>query len=281
MKKRIVSFILIIVIILSFAPVTALAETRAEVREHNQWILDQFPTDRLSLEYFTLPSEGVESDRVEIISQAQEITEGIESDYEKARAIHRWVVRNISYNWSFLRDIQAGKVEWTRKDYKTPWETETAFNVLRNRTGICVGFANVTVALLRASGIPAIYSQGITSNGGHEWYNAFVDRRWIVSDSESNHFDMGARSDFKMTWESFHEPLLNSGDIKAYKLKQLRAARLAVLAQLNGDTSVPLAGVPVKELLDYLGLDPYYIFVLKTGGLDNVYGRLGLPDKDE
>src|SRR5699024_12592430 len=45
-----------------------------------------------------LPSRGTESDDPVIIDKAEEITKGLDSDREKAKAIYEYVAKNIDYD---------------------------------------------------------------------------------------------------------------------------------------------------------------------------------------
>src|SRR5699024_4571257 len=45
-----------------------------------------------------LPSRGTESDDTVIIDKAEEITEGLDSEREKAKAIYEYVAKNIDYD---------------------------------------------------------------------------------------------------------------------------------------------------------------------------------------
>jgi transglutaminase-like putative cysteine protease len=136
------------------------------------------PTDGATLAQLRLPSRDIQSDDPEIASLAKTITDGKNSDYEKAKVIHQWVAGNIWYNndeLHFIFDIDA-----ERHEGENPL---TSTYVLRNKRSICGGFANLTVALLRAVDIP---SKGITGSAGgnaHGWTEAYVDARWINMDT--------------------------------------------------------------------------------------------------
>lgn len=132
-----------------------------------------------------LPSYGIQSDSLEIIKTAREITKDKVSSYQKVLAIHDWVAENIYYDMDvfYSRDYQ--KLD------------TTALGALTSRKSICQGYSNLSIALLRASRIPAIgmpcFALGISTDGCWEGQNlyaianhqitlAHVENRWIIMD---------------------------------------------------------------------------------------------------
>ena len=123
-------------------------------------------------------------------AKARELTAGCTTDYEKARAIFRWVNANIEYDWYFYYNGTGGM------GYE-------ASAVLSSGTGVCSGISYLAIALLRASGIPARavtgYSLGYSSNGtwdmanlrdtNHQWVMAWLDGRWVFIDPTWGQFD--------------------------------------------------------------------------------------------
>lgn len=65
--------------------------------------------------------------------------------------------------------------------------TDTAVDTLRAREGVCRDYAHLTVALLRASGVPArlvsAFAPGLEPMDFHAVVEAFVDGRWEVVDA--------------------------------------------------------------------------------------------------
>lgn len=127
---------------------------------------------------YLFPTNYTESDHVEIIQLAQKITDGLEGNYAKTKAIHDWVAKNIAY------DVESDQLKWY-----------TALETLRTRKAICNGYAHLTIALNRAIGIKAKYISGDTiwlSRGDtwedeerfidHAWVETFVNDRWIIQD---------------------------------------------------------------------------------------------------
>ncbi|MCL1806505.1 MAG: leucine-rich repeat protein, partial [Oscillospiraceae bacterium] len=142
------------------------------VLNHNRAIRSITPTDAASLARYKLPQDYIESDAKEIIGRANAITSGIASDYEKTKAIHYWVADNIYYDYDYYEG---------RNDYVYTASIE----VLEHKRTICDGYTRLTVALIRAAGIPARYVRGEAGYAfeGHAWAEAYVDGRWIILES--------------------------------------------------------------------------------------------------
>lgn len=84
---------------------------------------------------------------------ADNITEGLSSDYDKAEAIV-----NFFYNTGFKYDLTPPNMP-TGMDYND-------FFIFESKSGICMHFASAMVILARASGLPARYVEGFVAD---EW----------------------------------------------------------------------------------------------------------------
>ncbi len=129
--------------------------------------------------------ERIQSDDPDIIRLSNDITREANSDYEKVKAIHDWVAVNIYYDYDGLFSGNYGEID--------------SVNVLKNRKGVCEGYANLFAALVRSQNIPCRvqsgYALGIgtdkewnstamtAAEGNHAWNEAFVDGRWIIVDA--------------------------------------------------------------------------------------------------
>lgn len=149
---------------------------------------------KLSENPVKLPEEGVrgyisadgDSETVsETLAQVREISdkicEGIDSDYDKLRAIAEWVSSNIYY------DFDASVTSVTD-------ETVCLSHILETHRTICTGFANIFAALCGAQGIycenfrgAAVYSETSFAEQDdgefHEWNCAIIDGRRIWVDT--------------------------------------------------------------------------------------------------
>lgn len=125
-----------------------------------------------------------EGERKVLVSLAKEITKGLDSDYDKLLAIHNWVAKNIYYDYDALRSGNYGRTD--------------AYGTYEDKKSVCQGYAELTLALCRAVGIPTRlvsgYALGVGTNGtwdenslsrssNHAWNEAFVDNRWIILDT--------------------------------------------------------------------------------------------------
>ena len=129
------------------------------------------------------------SDKIpEILDTIKELSDkicaGINSDYEKLRAISRWVADNIYYDHP-VYNIGA------------PQYCLSLEYMLNHRSSICGGYSNMTSALCAAQGIRCLNITGMAVNNGkcylqdavgayHEWNVAEIDGRQIIVDSGWN-----------------------------------------------------------------------------------------------
>lgn len=103
------------------------------------------------------------------------------NETEKVRAIYVWLTSHISYSDTTVTNNWLGTVENTIQ--------QRAENVLKNRTAVCEGYANLFVALCKAAGIRAVVvegqvkdSDGTVSDVGHAWNAVEIDGQWQLSD---------------------------------------------------------------------------------------------------
>ncbi|MDW0109783.1 transglutaminase domain-containing protein [Sporosarcina aquimarina] len=120
-----------------------------------------------------LPSRGVQSDAPELIALANDLMKESMSDYEKAKSVYEYTARNISYDVNKFENIGN---EWD----------DSALKTLNLKSGICVDYSYLAIALLRAAGMEARYivgTTGIDSNStNHAWVEVKVDKRWLIMD---------------------------------------------------------------------------------------------------
>ena len=200
MKKLLLPLAFLLILSYGLLP-TAVAANNHDTELLYQWNLAVFNSKPTDVAAYKQPSKDIQSDDGGIITQANSIVAGKKSDYEKARAIYSWVVDNIWYDNDAVKDSSL------RGD-------ESALEALRKKRGTCVGYANLTIALLRAAGIPAIFAAGHAIGAGgnmdelldlsnpftgsnHCWTEAFVGGRWIIIDtarSSKNRYENGVYS---------------------------------------------------------------------------------------
>ncbi len=103
------------------------------------------------------------------------------NDLEKSRAVYVWVTSNIVYADTVISNNWLGTPENT--------VMQKAENVLKNRAGVCEGYANLYVELCRATGLRAEeltglvrQKQGKIPDTGHAWAAVEVEKEWFLSD---------------------------------------------------------------------------------------------------
>lgn len=122
-------------------------EIRTVVRTTNpEFFADYLPADGEVSSGWLSAGKGIESDHSQIISLAAQITGNLGSDWEKAKAITRWVAANIRYD-----DSAANR-------------NRGALQALQSRTGVCEDYAALSAALARAVGVPARVVFGYSDN---------------------------------------------------------------------------------------------------------------------
>lgn len=120
-------------------------------------------------------------------SLVDSITKDISDDYMKTKEISEWVSNNIYYDWDSYLDRKC--------------HIESEREILNQKRTVCQGYANLSQALLRLSGIPTRvvsgYALGESANGAgwdevehsssnHGWIEAYVNDRWIIIDPAWN-----------------------------------------------------------------------------------------------
>ena len=156
------------------------------IASENRRVLSELLCDYRSLKTYIEPTYLYQCNAIEIKTLADKITKFKVTPMQKLLAIHDWVAENIYYDRDALNSL-----ECRSKDY-------SALEVLLNNKCVCRGFANLGVALMRASNIPSIgipcYALNISAKGGWEKKEnhshspnhiiaaAYVSNRWILMD---------------------------------------------------------------------------------------------------
>ncbi|MCX5859332.1 MAG: carboxypeptidase regulatory-like domain-containing protein [Proteobacteria bacterium] len=131
---------------------------------------------------FLASEEDIPSDNSRMIEIAKKITQGSAGATEAYNRIINWVMDTLEY------------------EINTP---QDAISVFKNKKGSCVGFSNLSLTLLRASGFPARYVSGYlppgydwgiskdywgvkTSGGGfHAWIEVYLPQvGWVFTDTQ-------------------------------------------------------------------------------------------------
>lgn len=126
-------------------------------------------------------------ERVKITNLARLIVNDLSETYDKILAIHDWVAENIYYDFDALSHLDDRSICITKP-----------LDVVTSRRSVCQGYTDLSIALMRSIGIPAIgvicFSLGLDSTGGwerkenleaesnHIFPAAFCDSRWLFMD---------------------------------------------------------------------------------------------------
>jgi transglutaminase-like putative cysteine protease len=128
-------------------------------------VVEPIPATEREWYQYIRPSRYCESDRLGPLARAQ--FAGL-NDHELLAAVSSWVGSNVSYIPGSSR------------------ATDGAVSTLLARSGVCRDFAHLTVALLRANGIPArvvsVYAPGLDPMDFHAVVEVCVDNAWYVVD---------------------------------------------------------------------------------------------------
>ncbi len=106
-----------------------------------------YEADDIDLIQYTKSEYYIDSDDIEIIKIANEITESITDPYYIAKALYEYVIEKLEYDFKRLDE----------KDYRFLKASE----ILKLNEGICSDYSILYAALLRAKGIPAKVVLGI------------------------------------------------------------------------------------------------------------------------
>ncbi len=125
--------------------------------------------------------ETPEADMRSITQLAAYLAASAKDDLEKARAIYTWMTHHITYSDTTVHNGWLGTP-------KNKWQQQ-AEQVLKNRTAVCEGFANLYKALCDAVGLPAELVTGVVkeedgtvADVGHAWNAVQIEGQWYLSD---------------------------------------------------------------------------------------------------
>lgn len=107
-------------------------------------VVDAYINDFEYSEKYLAGSNGYIPNRIKNLSD--EITNGIDSDYEKAVAIQNYFTKN-----GFVYDI----------NYQKPVDYDIETFLFKDKRGVCSDYATSMVLLARSAGIPARYAEGL------------------------------------------------------------------------------------------------------------------------
>lgn len=171
--------------------------TPSPVYEHNVTMYEKNKSISDALE----STISIQSEYANMKSVAEQITDGIFTDYDRALAIHDWICSYVYYDRDSLSS-----------DVTAPY---SATEVINRRRAVCLGYATLYATLCRAIDIPCNvvsgYALGIydgatewneinsdTTEQNHAWNEVYVDGRWVIVDTtwdSLNKYENGEFSD--------------------------------------------------------------------------------------
>ncbi len=115
----------------------------------------------------------------DIETLTKKITANIPSDSLKIKAIYTWITQNINYDHQFRR----------QKEGDTTL-TQEAYNVLKRKKAVCVGFSKLLKSMCAVQNIEAVvvygYAKGqgfIYDYEGHAWNVVKLNHNWYLLDA--------------------------------------------------------------------------------------------------
>ncbi|OGO83058.1 MAG: hypothetical protein A2Y18_07050 [Clostridiales bacterium GWD2_32_19] len=108
----------------------------------------------------------------EAVELAKKLTEDADTDEEKAKAIYKYIVKNIEYDRNKIKTIDSSYV---------PDIDET----LEDGTGICYDYSSLYAAMLRSVDVKAKLVKGNSKliDGYHAWNEVYLDGKWVIVDT--------------------------------------------------------------------------------------------------
>lgn len=163
----------------------------SEVKQYNELVAANPVSTAPNITAKYITRNGKIDKAGEVLKKIKEISDGIckglSSDYDKLRAISRWVSDNIYYDHPAYRK-------------GIPDECLSLEYMLDKHSSVCGGYSNMTSALCAAQGIRCLningkaitgrYCYAENQNGEHhEWNYAIIDGRGIWVDSGWNSYN--------------------------------------------------------------------------------------------
>jgi hypothetical protein len=134
----------------------------------------------------------------DVIKLSQDLTKNYREDIYKVRAIFKWITENISYDYKFInkgKEIKTPDCEGSVNcnQAREEWKEKYIKNVVKNKKGICSGYAELFKKLCELSNIKAEVVAGYAKNKpyqvgnplsvNHAWNAVMIDSVWYYLDA--------------------------------------------------------------------------------------------------
>jgi len=100
---------------------------------------------------------------------ANEILSGCTNAESKIEKVSQYLAKNICYDYDYYTH---NKIEYEQLNHN-------AYDVLKNETAVCYGYAATAAVLLQLSGVPCV----LIHSPNHVWNMAYNGERWVLFDS--------------------------------------------------------------------------------------------------
>ena len=176
------------------------------------------------------PKEFVKPQSETVTNLALELTKDCKTDEEKVWNISEWVTDNITYDHY---EMGWGLYGTHIYDYGNPFEREQEpEDLIKNRIGVCEGYAKLTRALCNAVDIPAVYVSGVTKDVSHAYNAIYVNGEWQLHDNCENdtdyNGDLSLRTDKDYFGISYETYMKNEELQQAYTWEEIEALQKEV-----------------------------------------------------
>ncbi len=138
----------------------------------DQYSTAQFETISVSLTNtfgpFLYPNQYVAFNSASTsVAKAKELAKIADNDLDVVSAVYNYIITNVSYDYSKATAVQSG--------YLPDPDTTLAL-----KTGICLDYASLMVAMLRSQRIPARLEVGYVGEAYHAWISTYIqDIGWV------------------------------------------------------------------------------------------------------
>jgi transglutaminase-like putative cysteine protease len=143
-----------------------------EVIQNSQYATAQFETIAATITNtfgpFLYPNQYIMFDsNSNCVSKAEELVVSAESDLDAVALIYNYIIDNITYDYDKAANVQSGYLPYPD-------------DLLDSKTGICLDYASLMVAMLRSQRIPARLEIGYVGEAYHAWISTYIsDIGWI------------------------------------------------------------------------------------------------------
>lgn len=113
------------------------------------------------------------NENTQAVAKGSEICAGANTDAQKVEAIYRYLLENMTYDYTFADEVAKGNNKGYIPDVDRTLDTQT---------GICLDFAAIMACMLRTQGVATKLVIGYADKMYHAWNLVLVDETWYQYD---------------------------------------------------------------------------------------------------